>query len=623
MCTIDRLQSLLRSTLLFQFASFCNLAATCALLLMLLGCGIAGSGVAISTSSFDFGDVALSTQVRRMVVTVTNSTNSTITLSPSLSGSADFALASGVSCGSTLAAAASCSGVVLFAPSRTGTQETILDMGMSSADQRIAIKGTGVQLASGQGIVSGTGNPLVALYTYAPEVSGNVSIEFGLDTNYRQKTLAQTAQAGTPVSILVAGMRANSIYHMRATVAESSSGTSADSDHTFVTANFPADTLPALTVTTNGTPQPGIELMNPAEGLNHTYLQAYAVDLQGNLIWGYDYPDRQSDTQIQSYKQLPNGDMLVVLSDNSGVSALREINLAGVPVRQITLDQLNTALARAGYSITLADLHHDVIVTPNGHWLVLSNAIKSYTGLPGTSGITNVLGDLVVDLDPNLNPVWVWSEFDHLDINRAPAGYPDWTHSNAILYSPSDGNLLVSSRSQSWIMKIDYRNGAGTGNLLWRLGYQGDFTLVNGTEPRDWFYGQHQPSFVGATSSGAFSITMMDDGFTRQLSPGDVCSGSSCYSTVPILSVDEGAMTATITWRDAFPSAMYSVWGGGTTALANGDLEFDLCAEPNTTSEVDEVTVTSTPTTVWSLKTTAQNLYRANRMPSLYPGVQW
>jgi hypothetical protein len=227
-----------------------------------------------------------------------------------------------------------------------------------------------------------------------------------------------------------------------------------------------------------------------------------------------------------------------------------------------------------------------------------------------------------VDLDPNLKPVWTWSEFDALDINRAPDSYPDWTHSNALLYVPGDGNLLVSSRHQNWIIKLDYRNGAGTGNILWRLGYQGDFKLVNGTEPQDWFYGQHQAAFVGAGTTGKFMLTMMDNGFNRVLPGGAQCSGTSCYSAVPVYEVDEAAKTATIAWRNAFDPSKFSVWGGGATPLANGDLEYDLCAEGND-SEVDEVTVTSSPQIVWTLKATGQNLYRANRAPSLYPGVQW
>ena len=56
-------------------------------------------------------------------------------------------------------------------------------------------------------------------------------------------------------------------------------------------------------------------------------------------------------------------------------------------------------------------------------------------------------------------------------------------------------------------MKVDYNNGAGSGSVLWRLGYQGDFTLTNGTEPQDWFFGQHQPAFVSANTTGIFQLS--------------------------------------------------------------------------------------------------------------------
>ena len=50
---------------------------------------------------------------------------------------------------------------------------------------------------------------------------------------------------------------------------------------------------------------------------------------------------------------------------------------------------------------------------------------------------------------------------------------PDWTHTNAIIYSADDGNLIISIRHQNWLVKIDYNNGAGTGDILWHLGLSG------------------------------------------------------------------------------------------------------------------------------------------------------
>jgi hypothetical protein len=604
------------------------LLTTFATLVFLTACGT-GSDKAV----FSYGSVALGTHVSRIPITVRNSTDAAIAMSPTLNGGTGFAIVSAVSCGASLAPGGACSVIVDFNPTANGVQTATLDMGMAKNNQSLQLRASGVQLAPGQSIVSTTDNPLVARYTYAPPVAGDVSIQFGLDTTYGQQTSIQTVAAGAAASFLVAGMQANSTYHMQAMVATSGGSTTTDADQMFTTSNFPADRLPSLTVTTTGTPQPGVEFMNPALANSGTYLQAYAVDLSGNVIWGYDYPDRRGDNTIQSFKLLPNGDMLVLICTGSqGVTgppaagdlvAIREIDLSGVPVREITLDQINTGLAALNSGITLDDLHHDVTPLPNGHWLVMGNYIKSYNGLPGKTGATDVLGDVVVDLDTNGTTVWYWDEFAHLDVNRAPAGYPDWTHSNAILYVPGDGNILVSSRHQSWVIKVDYNNGAGSGAVLWRLGYQGDFTLTNGTEPRDWFFGQHQPAFVSANTTGVFQLALMDNGFLRQLTPGVPCAGSACYSTVPILQVDEGAKTATILFRDTIDPANFAIWGGGTTPLANGNLEFDLCGEPNFVSEVDEITLGTTPQKVWTLNTNGQNLYRANRMPSLYPGVQW
>ena len=158
---------------------------------------------------------------------------------------------------------------------------------------------------------------------------------------------------------------------------------------------------------------------------------------------------------------------------------MREVDLAGRTVREITADQLNVALRAAGYPLQIASVHHEVIRRSNGHWILLVNEYRDFQDLPGHPGKTSVLGDALVDLDTNNQPVWVWRAFDHLDINRQPIWFPDWTHANAIVYT-ADGNLLLSMRHQSWVIKIDYANGTGTGDVLWRLGADGDFAIEGG-----------------------------------------------------------------------------------------------------------------------------------------------
>ena len=381
-------------------------------------------------------------------------------------------------------------------------------------------------------------------------------------------------------------------------------------------------------------PQSGVELLDVTNSTDPNFTQAYATDLDGTLIWAYDFPDRKTDSIIQPIKQLPNGNFLLIISyasqqlvdgipNNGEIVLLREIDLAGNPVRQITADQLNRKLQSAGFNLVTYDFHHDFAVLPNGHVVILANALQPSSNGPAKSGTQNVVGDALVDLDTQFNPVWVWNSFDHLDLSRRPMGFPDWTHSNSILYT-DDGNLLLSIRHQNWVIKVDYENGAGTGNVIWRLGPGGDFKLLNGNDPQDWFYAQHSPNFIGTRSSGVFSMILMDNGDDRVVSPGNACNGTSgpnCYTTVPVFSVDEAARTATLTFHKVFPPEQYSLWGGSANPLANGNYEFDLCAQPNTTSEINEVLPTGE--LVWKMTSTGANFYRGNRISSLYPGVQW
>ncbi len=98
----------------------------------------------------------------------------------------------------------------------------------------------------------------------------------------------------------------------------------------------------------------------------------------------------------------------------------------------------------------------------------------------------------------------------------------------------------------------------------------------------------------------------------------------ACYSTVPLLNLDETAMTATMVFNPT--TVNYSYFGGNAEVLANGDVEYDECAStlyPAQNGAVYEITQSSSPQTVWHTLVTGQYAYRAMRLPSLYPGVQW
>ena len=281
--------------------------------------------------------------------------------------------------------------------------------------------------------------------------------------------------------------------------------------------------------------------------------------------------------------------------------------------------------------MTLESLHHDVEPLPNGHWLVLGNTTMqlSPTSTPPLTNLppANVLGDVIIDLDENLKPVWAWNAFNHLNPNHHPYMWPDWTHANAVLYSKDDGNILISMRHENIVYKVDYEDGKGTGAVIWRLGQGGNFSLKNGVDPTDWHYAQHFPSFFSSNTTGVFSLGVMDNGDDRIFASGITCGAPGAppclYSTIPVYQIDENAMTATLTTHHILPANLYSIFGGSVDLLPNANIEYDLCGLAKSSSEVFEVTPQSTPQTVWTMKITGTNFYRANRIPSLYPGVQW
>jgi hypothetical protein len=483
------------------------------------------------------------------------------------------------------------------------------------------------------GVVTATANVQVANYTITSPSGATVTIEFGPDTNYGLNTWQQpAASTGAPVSIFVAGMRLNSTYHMRAVIKLVDGTNFNDSDHTFTTGTLPAASLPNLVVSTTpgATPQSGVELVNLLSTNGIKAPNVAITDLQGNVLWAYSSPLPLS-SPLNPIKLLPNGHFLMNFSGqpDGANSVMQEVDLTGQVIWQMTAADLNTALAAAtcaGCNITVVGTHHDFQLLPNGHLIVIASQDVSESGLTGFPNPVTVTGDVIIDLDQNRKPVWLWSTFDHLDVNRHPMAFPDWIHGNSIVYSPDDKALVFSMRHQNWVIKIDYNDGAGSGNILWKLGFQGDFTLQGGTDPIDWFSAQHDANVVSSNSSGTFQMLLFDNGNSRIVGPGlTPCSAAGpCESRVPLLQLDETAKTATIEWVDKL-APVFSFFGGSARQLQNGNIEFDECGLSTTTngSAVFEVTKTTPPQTVWQMQVINQYAYRSFRIPSLYPGVQW
>jgi arylsulfate sulfotransferase len=485
------------------------------------------------------------------------------------------------------------------------------------------------------------GNPQVAQYSLYLPAPGKMDVQFGTTTNYGLNTwqVATPSANGGEVQIYVAGMLGQTEYHMRARATLNNGATYDDIDHTCTTGLPPPTSAVSVSTPAGGTPQPGIEMFNTLLPAGDT--QAFATDLNGNVIWTYAYPHTSADL-IQGIQLLPNGNLLMVVSYLSSltkaqspgvVNEIREVDLAGNTVNSLNMDSLNQKLAAGNFRdaegnlYKLGSFHHDVLPLPNGHLVVLATYTRVFNNLQGRTGATSVIGDALVDVDQNFNPDWVWNTFDHLDINRRPMNFPDWTHSNGMLYSSDDHNLLLSMRHQNWVIKINFLDGKGSGDVMWRLGEGGDFKLVGATDPTDWFYAQHGMNYFSPNTTGVFRIGMMDNGNDRMFPSGQVLcqpyspTKAQCYSTMPLLELNETNMTATMIAHYEPPPAYFSFFGGNAELLDNSNVEVDFCAAVKG-AIVQELNPQASQV-VWQATTSGADQFHVYRLPSLYPGVQW
>jgi Arylsulfotransferase (ASST) len=125
----------------------------------------------------------------------------------------------------------------------------------------------------------------------------------------------------------------------------------------------------------------------------------------------------------------------------------------------------------------------------------------------------------------------------------------DWTHANDINHGIDENGQFfwISVRHQDWLIKLS----APEGELVWRFGYRGDFTLVddiNSVTPNvlpdeKWMYHQHAPEF-NSHSDGLWTFMLFDNGNIRKLADGQ--SYSNPYSRVVQYTLDEHSMTAEI-----------------------------------------------------------------------------
>ena len=87
-----------------------------------------------------------------------------------------------------------------------------------------------------------------------------------------------------------------------------------------------------------------------------------------------------------TFKLLPNGHIILSITTSINaptVSLLREIDLAGNTIREMSINALGAKMQAAGFDFVPQSYTHDFVPLANGHLVVLVNYSKNFTDLPG------------------------------------------------------------------------------------------------------------------------------------------------------------------------------------------------------------------------------------------------
>lgn len=488
--------------------------------------------------------------------------------------------------------------------------------------------------------VTPSSHPLVALFSAPPCPEGSTfRVAFSPESEEAiTRTSTQPCRGAISNNIWVAGMRSDSGYRLRP---EWTSGSSVKPGNwlPFHTGMLDGSTAPVsiLVPRVGGSPASEPVLIHSATSLAGDK-RPFATDLDGRVIWYL----RSADTLT---RVVPGGRFLVIAEGSNSVNStkheqlLRELDLAGNVLRETNAGRVAEQLVshgihsdcRTGGKECVSGFHHEAIRLPNGHTLVIAGLERMMpAGTQGAKNSIDVLGDIVVDLDEEFQVAAVWNSFEHLDINRKSfqdakcqtggGGCPPvllaadangWTHSNSLNYIPSTGDFLVSIPEQDWIVKVDWKNGKGSGKILWRLGKGGDFKVeapeMATKDASPWFSYAHD---VGFEPAGSNVLTVMDDSHANH------GKDKSAQSRGQVWKLDEEKLTATLVYNadlGGFSICCGSIQilkGGGYSSVAGWT---DMASPRGRTTETDKE-----GKTIFAIELEGVVVYRSYRVDDMY-----
>lgn len=288
-------------------------------------------------------------------------------------------------------------------------------------------------------------------------------------------------------------------------------------------------------------------------GFNFTFLSHKMVfDIDGEVRWF------STKVTHQVYSPLENGHFLYTIQ-------------APFKKNYLLLEQDLLGKIYSIYNID-GDVHHDIFELPNGNILITGGDNQSQT-----------VEDILIELNRNTGHV-----VRHIDMKKYLDEFRpgeirmkanDWLHRNSVVYDPVDKSIIISSRTQSAVVKFSYPEM----KIKWILGphdnweakYQ-PYLLTPVGNNFEWSWSQHHASLYGVKDSAGSSdeILVFDNGLYRSFDASSAFSAGVSYSRVVQYRINEELMTVEQVWEYGknTENRIFSLSMGSSYLLSNGNI---------------------------------------------------
>ncbi|KRM23353.1 hypothetical protein FC90_GL000307 [Latilactobacillus graminis DSM 20719] len=347
------------------------------------------------------------------------------------------------------------------------------------------------------------------------------------------------------------------------------------------------------------------------------------VDADGEIRW-------YSTNYVQHiFKVLRNGRLLYLTKPNNAdlvYNDLVETDFMGRVYREYQFSPETRNNESANNRIETTIIHHDAIELPN-HNLLLTVSDGSAKYIEDTMvELSRKTGKVVKVIDlKRLLPAKLYQNYD---ATKRSDGKLDWFHQNAIDYDSSDNSIVISSRNQDLVMKLDYQ----TAKIKWIFSSKPvnqwpikmrKLLLKPADSQTTFTGGQHAATIWTTGKANRKKLVLFNNNIA--VSNGDQKTSGKYSEGVSYL-IDEQERTIKKTWSygKSLGKTYFSNVIGSTRQLVNGNYLIDFGynnsgrtshiveVNPQTNQEVYNLTFTKFTQTGYAYRAERFALYNQN-----------